>query len=136
MRLILTYAFRAPLYYVIILVPWVPRGRPWVCYVAHSEQSLKGTRSLCTASLRVGTKKKLQTPHSMLPKPSLTALAGLQPPVFKVSKDSLYIYVIRGLPLIMYAPGRGAASLLYISIAYYMQKEGGWVQIALKLRTY
>ena len=25
------------------------------------------------------------------------------------------------------------SSLLYISIAYYMQKEGGWVQIACKI---
>ena len=31
-----------------------------------------------------------------------------------------------GLPLIMYAPrGRGGSSLLYISIAYYMQNGGG-----------
>ena len=40
----------------------------------------------------------------------------------------------RGLPLITYAPkGGGGSSLLYISIAYYMQKGGGWVQIACKI---
>ena len=45
-----------------------------------------------TASLRVGTQNKTtQTPGSVLPQPSLTALAGLQPPVFKVSKDSLLL---------------------------------------------
>ena len=34
--------------------------------------------------------------------------------------------MIWGLPLITYAPrGRGGSSLLYISIAYYMQKGGG-----------
>ena len=36
-------------------------------------------------------KTKLQTPGSVLPQPSLTALAGLQPPVFKVSKDSILL---------------------------------------------
>ena len=38
-----------------------------------------------------------------------------------------------GLPFSTYAPrgvGGGGASLLYISIAYYMQKGGGWVLIA------
>ena len=39
-----------------------------------------------------------------------------------------------GLPLIMYAPrgrggGGGVSNLLYISIAYYMQKRGEGVQI-------
>ena len=29
--------------------------------------------------------------HQVLPQPSLTALAGLQPPVFKVSKDSILL---------------------------------------------
>ena len=29
--------------------------------------------------------------------------------------------------------GGGESSLLYISIAYYMQKGGGWVQIACKI---
>ena len=40
----------------------------------------------------------------------------------------------RGLPLITYAPwGEGGGqSLLYISIAYYMQKGGEGVQIACK----
>ena len=39
---------------------------------------------------------------------------------------------VGGLPLITYAPRGGwvGSSLLYISIAYYMQKGGGWVQIA------
>ena len=45
-------------------------------------------------------------------------------------------YYIRGLPLITYAPrgggGGGGQSLLYISIAYYMQKGGEGVQIACK----
>ena len=42
---------------------------------------------------------------------------------------------IRGLPLSTYATrgGGGGSSLLYISIAYYMQKGGGWVQIACKI---
>ena len=41
--------------------------------------------------------------------------------------------MVRGLPLIMYAPrgrGGGGSSLLYISIAYYMQKGWSAVQIA------
>ena len=29
--------------------------------------------------------------------------------------------------------GEGGSNLLYISIAYYMQKGGGWVQIACKI---
>ena len=41
---------------------------------------------------------------------------------------------IGGLPLITYAPrGEGGSSLLYISIAYHMQKGGGWLQIACKI---
>ena len=44
---------------------------------------------------------------------------------------------LRGLPFSMYAPKVGGwvggASLLYISIAYYMQKGGGLVQIACKI---
>ena len=47
----------------------------------------------------------------------------------------MFIYKQRGLPFSMYAPrggGGGRSSLLYISIAYYMQKGGGWVQIACK----
>ena len=42
---------------------------------------------------------------------------------------------VRGLPLITYTPrGRGeGSSLLYIFIAYYMQKGGGGVQIACKI---
>ena len=41
---------------------------------------------------------------------------------------------LRGLPLSTYAPrGRGSSSLLYISIAYYMQKGGDEVQIACKI---
>ena len=45
----------------------------------------------------------------------------------------VFSYKIRGLPLITYAPrGRGGSSLLYISIAYYMQKGGEGVQIACK----
>ena len=32
-----------------------------------------------------------------------------------------------------YAPRGGGSSLLYISIAYYMQKGGWWVQIACKI---
>ena len=48
-----------------------------------------------TASFRVGkTKTKLQTPDSVPSQPSLTVLDGLQPPVFKVSKDSLLLLVI------------------------------------------
>ena len=44
---------------------------------------------------------------------------------------SQHCYHLRGLPLSMYAPrGGGGSGLLYISIAYYMQKGGGWVQIA------
>ena len=41
----------------------------------------------------------------------------------------------RGLPLSTYAPRGGwvGSSLLYIFIAYYMQKGGGWVQIACKV---
>ena len=40
---------------------------------------------------------------------------------------------LRGLPLITYAPrGSGRLSILYISIAYYMQKGGEGVQIACK----
>ena len=39
----------------------------------------------------------------------------------------------RGLPLSTYALMGGGSSLLYISIAYYMQKGGGWVQIACKI---
>ena len=39
-----------------------------------------------------------------------------------------------GLPFSTYASrGGGGSSLLYISIAYYMQKGGGWVQIACKI---
>ena len=41
-----------------------------------------------------------------------------------------------GLPFSMYAPrggGRGGSRLLYISIAYYMQKGGEGVQIACKI---
>ena len=41
---------------------------------------------------------------------------------------------VRGLPLSTYAPrGGGVTSLLYISIAYYMQKGGEGVQIACKI---
>ena len=42
---------------------------------------------------------------------------------------------IRGLPFSTYASRGGWvwSSLLYISIAYYMQKGGGWVQIACKI---
>ena len=42
---------------------------------------------------------------------------------------------IRGLPFSTYASSGGwvGSSLLYISIAYYMQKGGGWVQIACKI---
>ena len=43
---------------------------------------------------------------------------------------------IRGLPLSTYATGGeggGVSSLLYISIAYYMQKGGEGVQIACKI---
>ena len=43
--------------------------------------------------------------------------------------------LVRGLPLITYVPrGReGGSSLLYISIAYFMQKGGEGVQIACKI---
>ena len=34
------------------------------------------------------------TPGSVLPQASLTALAGLQPPIFKVSKDSLLLLLL------------------------------------------
>ena len=48
-----------------------------------------------TASLRVGTQNKtLQTPGSVLPQPSLTVLAGLQPPVFEASKDNLLLLLL------------------------------------------
>ena len=42
----------------------------------------------------------------------------------------VYSIMVRGLPLITYAPRRrgGGSSLLYISIAYYMQKGGEGVQ--------
>ena len=40
---------------------------------------------------------------------------------------------IRSLPFSMYAPRGGGSSLLYISIAYYIRKGGGWVQIAGKI---
>ena len=42
-----TQAFRAHPDFVTNLVPWDQRGRPWFCYSAYSEQSLKGLRSLC-----------------------------------------------------------------------------------------
>ena len=60
----------------------------------------------------------------MLPHPSLIVLAGLQPPVFKL-----------GPPFSAYASRGGGVNpgLLYISVAYYMQKKGGWVQIACKI---
>ena len=38
-----------------------------------------------------------------------------------------------GLLFSTYAPRGGGSSLLYISIAYFMQKGGGWVQIACKI---
>ena len=42
--------------------------------------------------------------------------------------------IIRGLPFSTYAPrGRGGSSLLYISIAYYMQKGGDGVQITCEI---
>ena len=43
--------------------------------------------------------------------------------------------LIRGPPFSTYAPRGGwvGSSLLYITIAYYMQKGGGWVQIARKI---
>ena len=37
---------------------------------------------------------ELQTPDSVSPQPSLTILTGLQPPVIKVSKDSLLILLL------------------------------------------
>ena len=45
------------------------------------------------------------------------------------------MFVVGGLPLIRYAPrGRGGGSnLLYISIAYYMQKGGEGVQMACQI---
>ena len=39
--------------------------------------------------------------------------------------------MLMGLPFSL--GGGGVSSLLYISIAYYMQKGGGWVQIACKI---
>ena len=39
-------------------------------------------------------KTKLHTPASVLSHPSLTALAGLQPPVFKVPKDNLLLLLL------------------------------------------
>ena len=45
---------------------------------------------------------------------------------------TLYL-TLRGLPFSTYAPRGVGSSLLYISIAYYMQKMGGWVQIACKI---
>ena len=41
--------------------------------------------------------------------------------------------VPRGLPFSTHLGGGGLSSLLYISIAYYMQKGGGWVQITCKI---
>ena len=46
----------------------------------------------------------------------------------------MHVNNIRSLPFSMYAPrGGGGSDLLYISIAYYIQKGGGWVQIACKI---
>ena len=42
--------------------------------------------------LSLVSKPKLQTPGSVLLQLSLIALVGLQPPVFKVSKDSLLLF--------------------------------------------
>ena len=47
-----------------------------------------------TASLRVGTQNKTTDPGSVLPQPSLTALAGLQPPIFEASKESLLLLLL------------------------------------------
>ena len=47
-----------------------------------------------TASLRVGTQNKTTDPSSVLPQPSLTVLAGLQPPVFEASKESLLLLLL------------------------------------------
>ena len=50
-----------------------------------------------------------------------------------VSFEALSHEIIRGLPLIKYAPrGKGGSSLLFISIAYYMQKGGEGVKKACK----
>ena len=49
-----------------------------------------------------------------------------------LSVTFLHVTCLRGLPFSMYTPRGGCmgSSLLYISIAYYMQKGGGWVMIA------
>ena len=49
------------------------------------------------------------------------------------SKTKVSLSYVRGLPFSTYAPRGGGASLLYISIAYFMQKGGGWVQKACKI---
>ena len=45
---------------------------------------------------------------------------------YQILNILIFGVLFRGLPLITYAPrGGGGSSLLYISIAYYMQKKGG-----------
>ena len=57
--------------------------------------------------------------------------------VYNIRPDMCKHFGYRGFAFSTFAPrgwrvGGGGSNLPYISIAYYMQKGGGWVQIACK----